>query len=336
MRNDTRLKFNHYTSEVARINGVTSAGAMFAVDPTPAQKLEEKIQLSSDFLGRINVLEVTEQTGQAIGLSVNSTIAGRTNTTGAGERSPADPTGLVDNTYACQKTNFDIALPYAKLDAWAKFDDFAAKWAGACASAIALDRIMIGFNGTSIAATTDRVANPKLQDVNIGWLQKIRTRAPERYMKEVVALSNAVTVGATGDYKTLDALVQDAVSNFIGEVHQDATDLVVICGRALLDDKNFAIVNQTQDNQNLLAGQVLIGQKQIGGLPAVRVPFFPEDAFLITSFDNLSIYVQEGAKRRAIIDEPKKDRVADYQSSNEDYVIEAYEKVAFVENIQIV
>ena len=80
MRNDTRLKFNHYTGEVARINGVTSAGTMFAVDPSPAQKLEEKIQLTSDFLGRINILEVTEQTGQAIGLSVNSTIAGRTDT----------------------------------------------------------------------------------------------------------------------------------------------------------------------------------------------------------------------------------------------------------------
>lgn len=336
MRNDTRTKFNHYTAEVARINGVTSAGTMFAVDPSPAQKLEEKIQLTSDFLGRINILEVTEQTGQAIGLSVNSTIAGRTDTTGSGERNPADPTGLSDNTYACQQTNFDIALPYAKLDAWAKFDDFAAKWASACASAIALDRIMIGFNGTSIATTTNRSTNPKLQDVNIGWLEKIRTRAPDRYMKEVVAASNAVKVGATGDYKTLDALVQDALSNFIDEVHHDATDLVVICGRKLLDDKNFAIMDQTQDNQNILAGQVLIGQKQIGGLPAVRVPFFPENAFLITSFDNLSIYVQEGAKRRAIIDEPKKNRVADYQSSNEDYVIEAYEKVAFVENIQIV
>jgi len=336
MRNDTRLKFNHYTSEVARINGVGSAASTFTVDPAPAQKLEEKIQLSSDFLGRINIVPVTEQTGDTIALSVNQTIAGRTDTNGSGERNPADPTGAGKNTYACQKTDFDIALPYAKLDAWAKFDDFAAKWAGACASAIALDRIMIGFNGTRIAATTDRAANPKLQDVNIGWLQKIRDRAPERYMKEVAAGSSAVKVGATGDYKNLDALVQDSVSNFIDEVHQDATDLVVICGRSLLDDKNFAIVNQTQDNQNTLAGQVLIGQKQIGGLPAARVPFFPDNAILITSFDNLSIYYQEAAKRRAIIDEPKKNRVADYQSSNEDYVIEAYEKVAFVENIQIV
>lgn len=36
----------------------------------------------------------------------------------------------------------------------------------------ALDRIMIGFNGVKRAKTSDRDANPMLQDVNKGWLQK--------------------------------------------------------------------------------------------------------------------------------------------------------------------
>nr|VXZ92014.1 phage major capsid protein, P2 family [Klebsiella pneumoniae] len=36
----------------------------------------------------------------------------------------------------------------------------------------ALDRIMIGFNGVKRAKTSDREANPMLQDVNKGWLQK--------------------------------------------------------------------------------------------------------------------------------------------------------------------
>ncbi|WP_373351031.1 phage major capsid protein, P2 family [Acinetobacter bereziniae] len=335
MRNDTRKKFNHYMGEVARINGVDNAAVLFTVAPNPVQSLEEKIQLSSEFLARINIIPVIEPTGEAIALSVNSTIAGRTDTTGDAKRNPADPTGLSSNTYACQKTDFDISLLYSKIDAWAKFPDFPEKWAGACAKAIGLDRIMIGWNGTSIAKTTDRSKNPLLQDVNEGWLHKIRTRAPERNMTEVTAGSGKVTVGPTGNYKNLDALVKDSVDDLIDEVHQDSTDLVVICGRSLLNDKNFAILNKEQDNQNTLAGQVLLGQKQIGGLPAVRVPFFPDNAFLITSLDNLSIYYQEDAKRRFIREEPEKNRVADYQSSNEDYVIEAYEKVALVENIEI-
>lgn len=336
MRNDTRLKFNHYTAEVARINNVGSSAVQFTVDPAPAQALEQKIQLSSEFLGRINIQPVPDQTGEAIGLSVVKTIAGRTNTSGSKRRQPQDPTGFGKNTYSCVQTDFDIALPYKKIDAWARFDDFPDKWASACASAIALNRIMIGWNGVKISDDTDRDLYPLLQDVNIGWLEKIRQRAPERHLKEVVEDSGKVTVGKNGDYENLDALVQDVVNDLIDEVHQDATDLVVICGRQLLNDKNFAIVNKDQDNQNVLAGQVLISQKQIGGYPAARVPYFPENAILITSFDNLSIYYQEDAKRRFIREEPDASRVADYQSSNEDYVIEAYEKVAFVENIQIV
>ena len=144
-----------------------------------------------------------------------------------------------------------------------------------------------------------------------------------------------VTIGATGTYKNLDALVQDVVNELIDEVHQDDTDLVVICGRQLLADKNFPIVNNAADNQNVLAGQILVGQKQIGGLPAIRVPHFPDNALLVTSLDNLSIYYQKDAKRRHINEKPSKNRIEDYQSSNEAYVIEAYEKVGFVENITI-
>lgn len=328
MRNDTRKKFNNSLVKLAEINGVESAKEQFTVAPAPAQKMEEKIQASSEFLQKINVIGVDAQTGEAIGLSVNATIAGRTDTTGSGERTPTDPTGLGSDTYECKQTNFDVAIPYSKLDAWAVFSDFHARWTAAVAKAIALDRIMIGFNGTSAAATTDRVANPKLQDVNIGWLQKIRTNAPER------AMTNK-TVGAAGDYKNLDALVVDAVSDLIDEVHQDDTDLVVICGRTLLADKNFPIVNDASDNTNVLAGQVLLSQKQIGGLPAARVPHFPDNALLITSFDNLSIYYQKDAKRRYIQEKPSKNRIEDYQSSNEAYVIEAYEKVALVEGITI-
>ena len=62
---------------------------------------------------------------------------------------------------------------------------------------------------------------------------------------------------------------------------------------------------------------------------------FPENAFLVTSFDNLSIYFQETGKRRKVIDNASLDRVEEYQSSNDAYVIETYDKVAFVENIVI-
>ena len=80
---------------------------------------------------------------------------------------------------------------------------------------------------------------------------------------------------ADGDYKNLDALVFDAVSEHVAPWYQDDTELVVICGRKMLSDKYFPILNDAGDNQNKLAGQVLVSQKQIGGLKAIARALLP-------------------------------------------------------------
>jgi hypothetical protein len=63
------------------------------------------------------------------------------------------------------------------------------------------------------------------------------------------------------------------------------------------------------------------------------VPYFPANAFLITTLNNLSIYYQDGKVRRLIKDQPELDQVTDFQSSNEAYVVEDYSFSALVENI---
>ncbi|MDB0160165.1 P2 family phage major capsid protein, partial [Escherichia coli] len=81
--------------------------------------------------------------------------------------------------------------------------------------------------------------------------------------------------------------------NLIEPWYQEDPDLVVIVGRQLLADKYFPIVNKEQDNSEMLAADVIISQKRIGNLPAVRVPYFPADAMLITKLENLSIYYMD-------------------------------------------
>ena len=336
MRNDTRKKFNHSLAKVAELNGVESAQVQFTVAPAPAQKMEEKIQASSEFLQKINIIPVDAQTGEAIGLSVNSTIAGRTDTTGNGERTPTDPTGLGADKYECKQTNFDVAIPYAKLDAWAPFADFHQRWTNAVAKAIALDRIMIGFNGISAAATTDRSTNAKLQDVNIGWLQKLRANAAARVMKQG-AVANKVTYGthADADYKNLDALVYDAYKSLLDPWFAEDPLLVAIVGRDLMHDKLYPLVADNDAPTERLAADIVISQRRLGGLQAMVAPHFPAGKVLVTRLDNLSIYYQDGARRRAVVDKPEKDRVEFYESSNDAYVIEDYGLCALVENIEV-
>ncbi|MEQ5834235.1 phage major capsid protein, P2 family [Marinobacter sp. NFXS9] len=335
MRNESRVQFNKLRRRIAELNGVESSTESFAVEPSVQQTLERRIQESSAFLGRINMFGVDEIKGEKIGLGVGSTIAGRTDTS-AKDRTPRDVADLGANGYECFLTEFDTALPYARIDAWAKFPEFQAMVRDAILRQQALDRIMVGFNGTSAATETDRTANPLLEDVNIGWLQQYRNNAAARVMSEVVASSGAVNVGAGGDYENLDALVYDVVNEMIDPWYRENPDLVVIVGRKLMSDKYFPIINQNNAPTEQQALDMLVSQKRIGGLQGMQVPFVPDGTLLITTPENLSIYYQNGSRRRHIIDNPKRNRIENYESSNEAYVIEDFGAGAVVENITLV
>lgn len=336
MRTETRKKFNGYMSNLATLNGIDDASKKFTVDPTNQQKLETRMQESSAFLSMINVIGVDEQSGEKLGLGINSTIAGRTNTSN-NDRVPTDPTSLGKNQYFCAQTNFDTALGYARIDAWAKFPDFQTRVRDAILQRQALDRIMIGFNGTSVAAETDRAANPLLQDVNIGWIEKVRTDAPEQILSEGVETSGKIYIDKTdGDYGNLDALVFNMVSEMLPAWIQDDPNLVVVVGRQLLSDKYLPMVNEHAETPTESSAlDVIMAKKMIGGLKAVRVPYFPADSLMITTLSNLSLYWQVGARRRAVIDNPKRDRIENYESSNDAYVVEDYEAIAIAENIAL-
>ncbi|OEZ90110.1 phage major capsid protein, P2 family [Janthinobacterium sp. HH107] len=336
MKKQTRLVFSQYETRLGQLNDTDNVAKTFSVTPSVQQKLENKMQESSEFLSKVNIIGVGEQEGEKLGLGVSGPIASRTNTKDK-ERETRDLSTMDSTKYRCEQTNFDTHLSYAKLDAWAKFQDFQSRVANAILTRQALDRIVIGFNGVKVMATTDLAANPLLQDVNKGWLQHLREQAPERVLGLVAAgMPGKVIIGDVdgADYANLDAAVTDAV-NLLDPWYQEDTNLVAIVGRKLLNDKYFPLVNTKQAPTETLAADIIISQKRIGGLPAARVPYFPDNAILITRFDNLSIYFQDGARRRRVFDEPKRDRIENYESSNDAYVIEDLGLAALVENIEL-
>lgn len=333
MRNTTRSLFLAFASQIALINAVPDVGHTFTVAPSVEQKLEQRIQESSDFLTRINMATVTEMEGERLGLGVSGLIASRTDTSGDKERKTRDPHGLTAFKYRCEKTNFDTHLRYAQLDAWAKFPNFQTLIRDAIVKAQGRDRMRIGFNGKTVALESDPVANPNGEDLNKGWLQHIREQAPERVLNAGPKGNvGKVNIGAGLDYESLDALVFDLVTA-LDPWHQEDTGLVVILGRDLLHDKYFPLVNSAQAPTEQLARDVIVSQKRVGGLPAVRVPFFPAGTLLITTYDNLSIYTQEGTRRRRVVDNAARDRVENFESVNDAYVVEDFGRAAMAENI---
>jgi P2 family phage major capsid protein len=349
MLNDTRLKYDAYTIQIGKLNGVADTGKSFTVAPAVAQTLRGKIQASSEFLTSINIIPVVAQEGDKVGVGVKGTIASRTDTR-TKDRQPRYPGDLDETRYRCEKTDFDTLIRYETLDAWAHQPNFQPLLRDAIVKAKALDIITIGFNGVKVAIETDPTTYPLLQDVNIGWLQHIRMDAPARHMaggdlkaetrndKGVVTAAGAIyvgagTVGTEVDYVNVDALIYDAIE-LLDEIYRDDTDLVVIVGRDLVHDKYFSIVNSSGDKATeQLARDVLLSDKKLGGLQAVRVPKFPKNALLITTLANLSVYEQIGTERRKIEDNAKRDQVENYESVNQAFVIEDMGKVALVENI---
>ncbi|ABE58752.1 phage major capsid protein, P2 family [Chromohalobacter israelensis] len=333
MRNDTRILFNQFADQVAKLNGVPDATQKFAVDPTIQQRLEKRIQESSDFLNRINMIGVDELKGEKLALGVSGPIAGRTNVSNQ-DRQTRDLSTLDPQGYECRMTEFDTHLGYNKIDAWAKFPNFQALIRDAVIRQQALDRMTIGFNGTSAATQTDRAANPMLEDVNIGWLQQYRNNAPARVMTGG-ATADTVQVGKGGDYVNLDALVYDAVNSLLEPWYRRVPGLVVIVGRDLLSDKYFPLLNTEQPPTEQMAADLVISQKRIGGLQGMDVPFFPDNALMVTTLDNLSIYWQTGARRRYVTENPKRNRIENYESSNDAYVIEDFGAGCLIENIEL-
>lgn len=342
MRKETRFKFNQYLSRIAELNGIETGDLdkKFTVEPSVTQTLFDKIQQSSSFLKLINMVTVGELTEEKVGIDVTGSIASTADTDGGVERKTADFGKLDAYRYFCHPVNFDYHLKYNKLDLWARFQDFQIRIRNAIIKRQALDYITIGFNGVSRAATSDRAQNPLLQDVAIGWLQKYRNDAPERVMSSVTdddgtVISNTIKVGKGGHYANLDALVMDGFESLVAEIHRENPEMVVICGRRILTDKYFPMINKFQANSEQLAGELIISQKTIGQLQAVRAPFFPANSILITTLDNLSIYLYEDGHRRHIVENPKLDQVENYEQVKVDFVVEDYEAGCLIENIEI-
>lgn len=350
MQTATRLLFNSFVGQLAKLNNIDASLTVvpgelkqFAVAPVVEQRLQAKLQSTSDFMSRINVFSVVPQQGERVGVGVGRSLASRTDTSGGARRNPGDPTAsdTIDQ-YFCKKTDYDYSWGYALLDAWSHKPEFQQLVRDAVLAQKAEDVITIGFNGVDAAATTNRNTHPLLQDVNYGWLYKMRQYAPARVMSHggkdnvKVYVDAAGYVAGTADYANLDALVFDAIGNLIHERFRTATDLVVIVGSDLVQEKYFKIVSVAGDKATeQVARDVLLSSRQLGGKPTMQVPFFPANAILITSLKNLSYYWQVGSARRAVKDEPEYNRIANYESINDAFMVEEYGKAALIENIQL-
>ncbi len=338
-----RAKLEQHFANTAKGFGVPAgnpaAGQHFAATPTVAQTIYDKIvEDGNPFLQRLNVIPVSELKGEKVGMSLTNRVASRTDTSGAGERTPKHLVDTAAKGYELFATEFDVALKYSLIDSWAKFPDFAARYMRMVRQAIGNDMLQTGWTGTSVAATTNIGTNPLLQDLNKGWLQLIReyNSGSQRLLGGTKGTAGAVTLGesneAVGGFVNLDVLAQ-AAREMLPIYHRTNPNLVLIAGYNILSYQQETYYKNnagTPTEKAVMNGEIT---RAYDSLPSFYAPFFPASALLVTTLDNLSIYYQDSSVRRLQKDKPEKNEVQDFNSVNMGYVIEDEQKCAFIENI---
>lgn len=274
----------------------------------------------NDLFKIINLVTTKHQQGEALGLV--QIMAGTTDTEQE-ERRPKLATTA--GKYHCQQMNIDGFIPYAKLDSYTGehlFDEVVERFLNAH---LLQSILMIGWHGKARNGTSNSTLNPFGQDVQKGWLQKIRDNATLNNKDNVL---NVGEIGANGAYKTLTKAVKAGISK-IQPIYTDG-ELVAICGRDIAGN------NLIENNKDGLNGQFITRlQNLVGGCKAIMLPHFPSNAILLTRLDNLSFYVHKNNIRRGWLDAPKHDALEHLFSFNVDFVVEDFNACALLENIEL-
>ena len=297
-----------------------SVGSKFSVEPSVVQSIFKKPTLDGAwFLKMINAgVPVQALEGEKLGMGLTGFISSRRKTAEGNERKAKQFHSLDKEGFRLYKRDFDWALAYEYMDKWRHIggEEFAKLYGDLIAQAYVNETLLIGWNGTSAVDDTDPVANPLGQDMNIGWFQKLRNHAPGQI------IDDPVTIGATGDFKNLDALINEMRLGQAEIFRENPANRALISSDLIgaSTGRYYESSGDTPSEKNHLNNGRII--ETFGGLQTIVPPFIPSKAVAVTPPQNLSIYQQEKSWRRQILNEPKLDQLSDYNSVNEGFVIE--------------
>ncbi|WP_413740826.1 phage major capsid protein, P2 family [Sodalis sp. RH18] len=263
----------------------------FALTAPMEQALRQVLLESTDYLGLITMADVDEMQGQVVDVGSSALFTGRKSDGRFIRR-----IGVDGNQYALKETDSCVALAWDLLSIWANTggnEQFMQLVNAFTTKAFALDILRIGWNGTSAAATTDYTANPLGQDVNKGWHQ-----IAKEFNGGAQVITTAVTLGAGGDYVSLDAMAADLINTKIPQEFRDDPRLVVHVGADLVAAEQYRLYQAADKPTEKIAAQLLANS--IAGRRAIIPPFMPGKRMVVTIPANLQVLTQRNTRQRKV------------------------------------
>ncbi|NRD73251.1 phage major capsid protein, P2 family [Shewanella sp. VB17] len=301
-----------YCADIAKNYQVDDVHHQFSVTEPMELKLRAAMLEAVDFLKLITNLPVDQIQGQVV--KVGSTLIA----TGRKENGRFTSGQDVDgNTYQLTETDSCAAVTWATLAVWANAGtakQFMKLMSQNATMRFALDKLRVGFNGTSVAKTTDPEASPLGEDVNKGWHQLVKEQAPEQIITDPIYFNPDADVNALKDneYKTLDAIVTELKNTHIHVTLRSDPRLVVLIGSDLTATAQARMANMADTPTERVAVQKM--DKTIGGLKAYTPPHFPAKRITLCLLNHLHIYTQKGTSHR------KSENVEDRKQHEDKYL----------------
>lgn len=145
-------------------------------------------------------------------------------------------------------------------------------------------------------------------------------------------VNNQIRIGEDGDFVNLDLAVL-TIKNLLDHVFASTNDLIAIVGNELVASDQARLYAQ---NGNTPSEKAKIEMRQVistyGGLPTYTVSNFPPRGIMVTSFDNLSIYILNNSIRKSVgVKNDKKDRIENFECMSMAYLVEQLGKAATLE-----
>ncbi|WP_336843951.1 phage major capsid protein, P2 family [Serratia nevei] len=313
-----RELLHQYSAGLAEAYGQENTERYFSLTDPKETQLRAALLESVDFLSMITVADVDQLSGQVVNVGNPGIFTGRKE----GGRFIRN-TGVDGLEYKLSETDSGAALTWAMLSVWANAGDeneFFQRMQEFTNQSFALDMLRIGFNGKSVAKSTDPEKYPNGEDVNIGWQEFVRA------FDDNQIITDAVSLGAGGDYVSLDAMASDLINSKIPAQFRNDPRLTVLVGADLVAAEQHRLYQAADRPTEKIAAQML--GTSIAGRPAIVPPFMPGKRMVVTPLSNLHIYTQRGTRqRKAEFVEDRKQYENKYLR-NEGYAVEYPEMYA--------
>ncbi|EKN4704478.1 phage major capsid protein, P2 family [Yersinia ruckeri] len=317
-----RQYIDAYSAQLSQSYNVSDASRYFSLTDPKETLLRDALLETAEFLNMITVVDVDQLQGQVVAVGNPGIFTGRKE----GGRF-IRPTGVSGNEYKLVETDSGAALTWAMLSVWANAGDeneFFQRMQDFTNQSFALDMLRIGFNGKSVAKSTNPTENPNGEDVNIGWHELVR-----QYKEGQQIISTPVTLDAQGDYKSLDAMASDLINAKIPQQYRNDPRLVVLVGADLVAAEQYRLYQKADRPTEKIAAQML--SDSIAGRPAMVPPFMPGKRMTVTTLANLHIYTQRGTRQRKAEFVEDRKQFENKYLRNEGYAVEYPELYAAID-----